>query len=118
MATGLLLNFLCIAVNLIGQGLLNYWSALLLLGIGWNFMFVTGTSMLTETYTPAEKAKVQGFNDLLVFATAAAFSLLAGVLQHWGGWISVNLYCLPFLVITGMMLIWYRTRKVEEADPA
>ena len=76
MATGLLLNLLCIAVNLIGQGLLNYWSALLLLGIGWNFMFVTGTSMLTETYTPAEKAKVQGFNDLLVLLRWQLFRCL------------------------------------------
>ena len=46
------------------------------------------------------------------------FSLLAGVLLHWGGWILVNLYCLPFLIITGMILIWYRTRKAEDDDLA
>ena len=69
--TGILLNFICIAINISGTELINYWSALVLLGVGWNFMFVAGTTMVTETYQPAEKAIVQGVNDFLVFGTAA-----------------------------------------------
>ncbi|HCB31744.1 MAG TPA: MFS transporter, partial [Deltaproteobacteria bacterium] len=77
--TGILLNVLCIAINLAGTDVFNYWSSLILLGMGWNFMFVAGTTMVIETYSPAEKAIVQGVNDFLVFGTAAVSSLLAGV---------------------------------------
>jgi MFS family permease len=76
---GILLNLLCIGINFAGTDVLNYWAALMLLGMGWNFMFVAGTTMVTETYRPAEKAIVQGVNDFFVFGAAAISSLLAGV---------------------------------------
>jgi len=60
------------AINLSGVEYANFWSALFALGVGWNFLFVGGTTLLTEAYTPAEKAKVQGINDLLVFGVVAA----------------------------------------------
>ena len=57
--------------NLLGVEMLNFWTALVLLGLGWNFMFIGSTTLLTECYRPAEKARAQGLNDLLVFGTVA-----------------------------------------------
>ena len=105
--TGILLNFICIAINISGTELINYWSALVLLGVGWNFMFVAGTTMVTETYQPAEKAIVQGVNDFLVFGTAALCSLLSGVLQTSFGWETVNLSTIPLLLIVLVSLFWF-----------
>ena len=105
--TGILLNFICIAINISGTELINYWSALVLLGVGWNFMFVAGTTMVTETYQPAEKAIVQGVNDFLVFGTAALCSLLSGVLQTSFGWETVNLSTIPLLLIVLVFLFWF-----------
>ena len=105
--TGILLNFICIAINISGTELINYWSALVLLGVGWNFMFVAGTTMVTETYQPAEKAIVQGVNDFLVFGTAALCSLFSGVLQTSFGWETVNLSTIPLLLIVLVSLFWF-----------
>ncbi len=105
--TGILLNFICIAINISGTELINYWSALVLLGVGWNFMFVAGTTMVTETYQPAEKAIVQGVNDFLVFGTAALSSLLSGVLQTSFGWETVNFSTIPLLLIVLISLFWF-----------
>ena len=105
--TGILLNFICIAINISGTELINYWFALVLLGVGWNFMFVAGTTMVTETYQPAEKAIVQGVNDFLVFGTAALCSLLSGVLQTSFGWETVNLSTIPLLLIVLVSLSWF-----------
>jgi len=112
--TGILLNFLCIAINLAGTDVLNYWSSLILLGMGWNFMFVAGTTMVTETYKPAEKAIVQGVNDFLVFGTAAVSSLLAGVVQTSLGWRAVNLSSIPLLGVAVLALLWYIFRNAEK----
>ncbi|MBC8257854.1 MAG: MFS transporter [SAR324 cluster bacterium] len=105
--TGILLNILCVIINFSGTDVLNFWSALILLGIGWNFMFVAGTTMVTETYYPAEKAIVQGVNDFLVFGFSAFSSLLAGVLQTTMGWEVVNLSAIPLLGLVVIALLWY-----------
>jgi len=105
--TGILLNILCIAINIFGSEVLNYWLALILLGMGWNFMFVAGTTMVTETYHPAEKAIVQGVNDFLVFGIAAISSLLAGTLLTSLGWEAVNLSSIPLLGLASIALLWY-----------
>jgi len=112
--TGILLNVLCIAINLAGTDVFNYWSSLILLGMGWNFMFVAGTTMVIETYSPAEKAIVQGVNDFLVFGTAAVSSLLAGVIQTSLGWKAVNLSSIPFLGVAVLALLWYIFRNAEK----
>ena len=112
--TGILLNVLCIAINLAGTDVLNYWSSLILLGMGWNFMFVAGTTMVTETYSPAEKAIVQGVNDFLVFGTAAVSSLLAGAVQTSLGWRAVNLSSIPLLGVAILALLWYIFRNAEK----
>ena len=105
--TGILINFFCIIINLAGNDVLNFWMALVFLGIGWNFMFVSGTTMVTETYQPAEKAIVQGVNDFFVFGSAAFASLIAGVLQTSMGWEVINLCAIFLLTIVIVSLIWY-----------
>ena len=116
--TGILLNFICIAINISGTELINYWSALVLLGVGWNFMFVAGTTMVTETYQPAEKAIVQGVNDFLVFGTAALCSLFSGVLQTSFGWETVNLSTIPLLLIVLVSLFWFLFGIKQETQSA
>ena len=116
--TGILLNFNCIAINISGTEIINYWSALVLLGVGWNFMFVAGTTMVTETYQPAEKAIVQGVNDFLVFGVAALCSLLSGVLQTSFGWETVNLSTIPLLLIVLISLFWFIFSIKQETPSA
>ena len=116
--TGIFLNFICIAINISGTEIINYWSALVLLGVGWNFMFVAGTTMVTETYQPAEKAIVQGVNDFLVFGTAALCSLLSGVLQTSFGWETVNLSAIPLLLIVLVSLFWCIFSSKQQAQTA
>ncbi|WP_235914074.1 MFS transporter [Curvivirga aplysinae] len=88
---GIACMFATIGINLSGIEMLNFVSSLVLLGIGWNFMFVGGTALLTESYTNSERNKVQGFNDFLVFGTVASTSLTAGYLQQAIGWDAVNI---------------------------
>ena len=108
MLVGIGLNLLCILINTQGQFFLSYWSALILLGVGWNFMFIAGTTLLTETYLPEEKALVQGVNDVLVFGAAASGSLLAGVLQNQIGWETLNIVVAPPLLLLAGWLLWLK----------
>ena len=103
--TGILLNLLCIGINFTGTDLLNFWCSLFLLGVGWNFMFLAGTTMVTETYLPAEKAIVQGVNDFLVFGSAAIASLFAGILQTSFGWEALNLTAILLLGVVAIALL-------------
>ncbi len=113
MAVGAGLILVCLGVALSGIEIAQFWSALFLLGIGWNFMFVGGTSLLTTTYQPSEKAKVQAINDLIIFATAAFASLSSGFLHHLIGWQAVNLsMILPIVAMLGGIL-WLRRRDVR-----
>ena len=111
MLMGIGLNLLCILINTQGQFFLSYWSALILLGVGWNFMFIAGTTLLTETYRPEEKALVQGANDVLVFGSAAGGSLLAGILQNQIGWESLNVVVAPPLLSLAGWLLWLKRDK-------
>jgi MFS family permease len=111
MLMGISLNLLCILINTQGQFFLSYWSALILLGVGWNFMFIAGTTLLTETYRPEEKALVQGVNDVLVFGSAASGSLLAGILQNQIGWESLNMVVAPPLLLLAGWLLWLKRNR-------
>lgn len=103
---GTFLNLVCIAVALSGVEVLNFQIALLLLGIGWNFMYIGGTALLTEVYRPAERNKTQALNDFLVFGTVALASLGSGkMLYHWG-WDFVPMSALPFILIAGFAALW------------
>jgi MFS family permease len=104
---GLLL--VCCGINLMGVAELNFWSALVLLGIGWNFLFV-GATLLTRTYDTHEKAKVQALNDFLIFGTVALSSFSSGALLTGFGWSMVQLAVLPFVVIATTAVLWLKLR--------
>lgn len=88
-----------VAIALSGLEFLHFASALVLLGVGWNFAFVGGTALLTQTYRPAEQLKVQAINEFLVFGLVAASTLSAGWLYDRYGWATLNLAVVPFLVL-------------------
>ena len=95
-------------VGLQGQSVLHYWWALLLLGVGWNFVYVGGTTMLTCTYSLQERFKAQAVNEFLVFGTAATASLLAGTVMHYYGWLRLMLIPIPILIIVCLALLFVR----------
>jgi len=97
MLTGAVILMGAVAVNISGLEIERFWFGLVLLGIGWNFMFVGGTSLLAECHTPEERAKVQGLNDFLVFGTVTASSFASGALLNAFGWNAVNYGVLPLL---------------------
>ena len=82
-----------------GQAVNNYWIALVLLGVGWNFLYIGGTTMLTFTYATEERFKVQGINELCIFGTSAVGSLLAGTIMYIYGWFSLVILPIPFLLL-------------------
>jgi MFS family permease len=103
-ATGLVLLTACAVIALAGVTLANFWLALILLGVGWNFGFIGSTAMLTETYRPEEKGRVEGLNDLLVFGSVAIASLSSGKLFSTIGWESMNVYAFPIIAICVLAL--------------
>ncbi len=108
---GTLLNLIAVGINLSGVTVMHFWFGLVALGVGWNFMFIGGTALLTECYEPHEKTRVQGFNDMLIFATMAISSSSAGVLVNARGWETVNYVSLPFIVIALAGTLWLLCRK-------
>ncbi len=106
---GLLFGHVIIALS--GFGLLHFVPALVLLGVGWNFLFVGGTTLVTETYRPSEKAKVQAVNDFLVLGVVVVASFSSGALLHGRGWRGVNLAAVPFLLAAGAMIAALATRR-------
>ena len=98
-AIGMGLLALCAVVALMGVDLANFWLALILLGVGWNFGFIGATAMLTETYRPEEKNTVQGLNDFLVFGSVALASLSSGKLYASVGWERLNFYVFPVIAV-------------------
>ncbi len=109
MIAGVLLYFVCIAIAYTGHALDNYWMALILLGLGWNFLFIGGTSLLPSTYHEHEKFKVQSLNDFLIFSLQAIASLSAGLFVFNFGWEVVLLSVLPLLILQFITLTWWLT---------
>ncbi len=108
---GAALNVACVVVALGGVDVPHFWLSLVLLGVGWNFMYIGGTTLLTETYRPEEKAKAQGANDLCIFAMMVVSSLTSGLLVSRAGWDKVNLLALPLLAIVAIAAITLALRK-------
>ncbi|MGH8640522.1 MAG: MFS transporter [Burkholderiales bacterium] len=106
MLAGVVLNLLCIAIALAGLDVMHFWVALVLLGVGWNFLYVGATTLLTESHTPAERAKVQGINDTAIFITMVVSSLSSGALFTLQGWHTMNTWAVPFLLLAGSGLAW------------
>ncbi len=98
MHAGVLLFLITILLSLFEQNFINYLIALIFLGLGWNFLFISGTSLLVLSYKEEEKFKAQGFNDLIVYSVQAAASLSAGIFINLTSWKIMNLVCVIFLV--------------------
>ena len=99
-------------VGLQGQSLLHYWWALVLLGVGWNFLYVGGTTMLTYTYSMAERFRAQAVNEFLVFGTSATASLLAGTVMYYFGWHRLMWIPIPVLLTVCIALIVVRRNEL------
>ena len=103
---GLPLQFICVGVALVGVEVAHFWLSMLLLGVGWNFAFTAGTSLMTRAYTVSERAKTQGIMNFPIYGFVSVLSLSSGALVHFFGWNVVNLGALPFLVIAVGATLW------------
>jgi MFS family permease len=106
--TGAALLLACCGINLAGIGKANFWAANALLGVGWNFLFIGATTLLTRTYRPEERAKVQALNDFMIFGTSTLAAFSSGALLAGFGWTSVQLTVLPFVAVAAAAVIWMR----------
>jgi predicted MFS family arabinose efflux permease len=115
MLAGAALNFAAIGVALAGVSVAHFWWSLAVLGVGWNFLFIGATTLLTSTYRPEERAKAQGTNDLAIFITMAISSLTSGLTVTAAGWERVNLYALPLVAAATLAIGWYavHTRRAQ-----
>ena len=109
--SGLVLMAACLVVGYIERHLMHYWVALILLGVGWNFLFLGGTTLLTKTSTDAERFKVQAFNDFLIFSFQAMAALGSGYLLTQFGWNWVLGFSVPWLVALAVLLLVATVKK-------
>ena len=105
-AIGLFLLVAAASIGLLGTALWNFWIALALLGVGWNFAFIGATTLVTECHGPRERNKVQAFNDFLVFGSTAIGSLSSGALLTLYGWSAVNGVVFPVAIVAAALLAW------------
>jgi MFS family permease len=113
MLTGIFLYFICIVIALSGSDVLNYWVGLILLGLGWNFLFISGTVLLPQSHRAQERFKVQGFNDFFVFALQAFASISSGVVVYRFGWHILLVLAIPLLLVQLTAIVIWRTEKYE-----
>src|SRR5215472_6948332 len=111
MSAGALLMYVVVAIALSGISVPHFWFALVLLGMGWNFLYIGGTTLLTDTCTPAERAKTQGANDSIIFLTMMLTSFGSGVLIDSKGWEVLNWLALPFVTIAAAAVLWLLGRR-------
>ena len=111
MYAGTFFYLLTIIMSFFEPNFMNYLISLILLGIGWNFLYISGTSLLVTTYQEHEKFKAQGFNDLVVFSATAIGSLSAGILVSITSWKVINIMCIPFLILILFSIIKADTKK-------
>lgn len=114
--SGFLLMLACIAAGWGEPRFMHYWASLVLLGLGWNFLFLGGTTLLTQSYRASERFKVQAMNDFLVFGMQGIGSLSAGVLLNAGGWNGVMLFALPAILLLMPALIVARNDQLRPKD--
>lgn len=118
MAMGTLLMLTAVAVAEWNTGVLYFWIALVCVGVAWNFLYVSGTTLLTSCYRLSERAQAQGVNDMLVFASTGTASLMSGVLLHQWGWHNMVLATLPLLLLMLATLSWARSAIDLRTVPA
>jgi len=116
MFAGALILLVTSIVGLQGQTLMHYWWALVMLGVGWNFLYVGGTTMLTYTYSMEERFRAQAVNEFLVFGISAIASLLAGTVMHYFGWFKLMLIPIPILILICLALLFVRRDPLLRRD--
>ena len=99
MYCGVLFFIITIFLSYLDQTVTNYLFSLIFLGLGWNFLFISGTSLLVLNYREEERFRAQGFNDFIVFSIQATASLTAGIVLSFTSWKIMNILCIPFLII-------------------
>ena len=114
-AAGGLIELCCALVNLAGVDFANFLIANVLVGIGWNFAYVGGSTLLTSTYAPAERAKVQASHDFTVYAATATAAALSGVLAAKAGWVVINLAALPLMAVVTGAALWLMAHQRRAA---
>jgi len=118
-AAGLVILGAAGIVALQGVEVENFFAALVLLGLGWNFGFIGATAMLSQAHAPEERGRVQGLNDMLVFGCVTVASLASGGLMNCtggdpaAGWSAVNIAMVPLLTLAGAALIWLALRPAD-----
>jgi MFS family permease len=110
-AIGLFLLGCAATAGVLGISFGHFAVTLVLLGLGWNFGFIGGTTLLTECYRPAEREKVQGLNDFAVFGTVAIASLTSGKLLAGFGWVAVNIAIFPTVAVALTLILWLMLRR-------
>lgn len=113
MQVGVLLMSAHVALSVSGTGVYSFAGALVLLGVGWNFLYVGGTTLLTRTYLPAERAMAQAINDLTIYIVGLVSSLGAGALLEFVGWQHMNLLLLPWLALALIAVFWLRRSRAR-----
>lgn len=108
---GLALIVLTAVVAISGITVAHFWTALVLLGVGWNFAFIGATTMVTECHRPEERTRVQSFNDFLVFGAMAVSSFSSGQLLETVGWAAINEVVIPVVIVVFALMIWVRMRS-------
>jgi MFS family permease len=108
---GLGLIALTAVVGIAGITVAHFWSALVLLGVGWNLAFIGATTMVTQCHRPHERNKVQAFNDFLIFGSMAVASFSSGQMLEYLGWQAINEVIFPTILVAGAMLVWLTLRK-------
>ncbi|MGI9523516.1 MAG: MFS transporter [Hyphomicrobiaceae bacterium] len=111
---GMIILIACSVVALAGIALWNFWLSLILLGLGWNFAFIGATAMVSETYEPHERNKVQGTNDFILFSFVALASLMSGIVLNNFGWTTLNIIVFPIvaLCIISLMCLSRSSRRL------
>ncbi|MEX2144664.1 MAG: MFS transporter [Anaerolineales bacterium] len=115
MLAGTLLMIGSNTVALLGVDLMHYWGALVLLGLGWNMLFVGATVLLTTVYRPQERFKVQAANDFTIFAMQAISSFSAGAVLNSTGWLTINWFALSLLLVAGLLFLLQRKSIATKA---
>ena len=118
MLTGAGLNIITITIAFSGISVAHFWLALVLLGVGWNFLYTGGTTLLTETYRPEERAKAQGANDQAIFLMMLVSSFTSGATVTTAGWERVNLLALPLIAIVAAALVWFALHERAQRTAA
>ena len=113
---GLALIALAAVAGVTGLTVANFWTGLVLLGLGWNLSFIGATTMVTHCHSPGERNKVQAFNDFLIFGSMAVSSFSSGQLLQYFGWAAINEVIFPTVLVAGALLVWLVLHKRAEAQ--